>query len=107
MSLDDATKGLSAMRPEDVSPEASAALTRAFDADQVIFHSCLGTGAEALITFRSEDAFQAWLLVELAEHERQVRAKVAAEIEAAARECSVHEVDGMHAAVEVARGDQP
>lgn len=39
--------------------------------------------------------------------EQRVRDRVAAEIEAAAEKCSVHEVDGMLAAVEVARGEAP
>lgn len=65
------------MKPEDVSPVASAALTRAFDAGQVEFR----LEEEPRIVFPTDDAFQAWFLAEMAAHERQVRERVAALIE--------------------------
>ncbi|MFB4306947.1 hypothetical protein [Actinomadura sp. GTD37] len=65
------------MKPEDVSPVASAALTRAFDAGQVDFRKCSHYGDDvARITFRTEEDFQAWFLAEM----RQVRERVAEQI---------------------------
>jgi hypothetical protein len=69
------------MQSEDVD----AALGRAFEAKQMHWHAC--GGAEARITFASEGAFRAWLIAEMAERDRQLRAAVAAELKAeAARE---------------------
>lgn len=72
------------MKPEDVSPVASAALTRAFEDGRVEFRKCSHFEDDvAHIVFRSEDVFQAWFLAEMAEKEQQVRERVAAEEERA------------------------